>query len=181
MYRISEFLERILSERGISPNAFKWIAGEDVPLPYRDLLVHDRDMTSTLADFHRSALGLDVLNMSHDQGEYAREVILFAKDTRVPVEYGAIDLILDHFKPEEQEAIIEGNEPLGSILNRLEYPYRSHPNGFFSIKAPAVCREQFGCSEDVKLYGRYNKLMNAEGRVLALIVEILPEIKLGNL
>ena len=176
MYRISEFLERILSERGIAPRAFQWIEGDDVPLPYRDLLVHDRDMTSTLANFHGSELGLDVLNVSHDQGEYAREMILYAKDTRVPVEYGAIDLILNHFKSEEREAIIEGTEPLGSILNRLEHPYRSHPNGFFVIKAPEICQGQFGCSEDEELYRRYNKLFNAEDKVLALIIEILPKV-----
>lgn len=176
MYRISEFLERILSERDITPEDFQWIAVEDMPMPYRDLLVHDRDMTSTLSNFHGSELGLTVLNVSRDQGEYAREVVLFAKDTHAAVEYGAIDLILENFRPAEREAIIEGTEPLGSILNRMEHPYRSQPSGFFSIKAPGVCQEQFNCSENVELFGRYNQLFSAEDRVLASIVEILPEV-----
>jgi len=174
VYRVSEFLERILGERGIEPEAFRWIEGEAMPLPYRDLLVHDRDMTSTLSNFHGSELELNVLNVRHEGSEYAREVILFAKETRLPVEYGAIDIMLEHYRPAEREAIIEGSEPLGSILNRMEHPYRSRPCGYFSIAAPRICQEQFRCSENVDLYGRYNQLFSSEDNALASIIEILP-------
>lgn len=177
MYRVSEFLERILGERGIELEAFRWIEGEAMPLPYRDLLVHDRDMTSTLSNFHESELGLNVLKARHEGSKYAREVILFTKETRLHVEYGAIDIMLDHYRPAEREAIIEGSEPLGSILNRMEHPYRSRPCGYFSIAAPLICQEQFGCSEDVELYGRYNQLFSSDDKELASIIEILPRVE----
>jgi hypothetical protein len=174
VYRLSEFLERIFAERGIYPDAFHWIAGEDVPMPYRDLLVHDRDMTSTLANFHGSELGLKVLNVRREPDEYAREVILYAKDSGKAVEYGAIDMHLEHFRPEERQAIVEQGEPLGSILNRMEHPYRSAPCGFFSILAPSICQQEYHCGADAVLYGRYNQLFSSEDKVLASIIEILP-------
>ncbi|OUW18902.1 MAG: hypothetical protein CBD18_01870 [Opitutales bacterium TMED158] len=175
VYRLSEFLERLFLERGIEANAFHWIDGPAMPLPYRDLLVHDRDMTSTLANFHGSELGLKVLNVHRQSGEYAREVILFAKTTGRAVEYGAIDMHFEHFRPDERDAILEGSEPLGSILNRMEHPYRSAPRGFFSIAAPEVCQEQFGCAEGAELFGRYNQLFSSKDKVLASIIEILPQ------
>lgn len=174
MYRLSEFLERIFAERGIYPDAFQWIGGDDVPMPYRDLLVHDRDMTSTLANFHGSELGLKVLNVRREPNEYAREVILYAKDSGKAVEYGAIDMHLEHFRPEERQAIVEQGEPLGSILNRMEHPYRNAPCGFFSILAPSICQQEYRCEADAVLYGRYNQLFSSDDKELASIIEILP-------
>lgn len=147
-----------------------------MPLPYRDLLVHERDMTSTLANFHQSDLSLDVLSVTRVDGEYAREVMLYTKKTQAPVEYGAIDLVLENYRAEERAAILEGEEPLGSILNRMGHPYHSRPCGFFSIAAPLICQERFGCSGDVELYGRYNQLFSDEDKELASIIEILPRI-----
>ncbi len=165
-----------MGERGIGPKAFNWIDSEAVPPPYKELLVHDRDMTSTLAKYHGSAISLEVLNVVHEDDEYAREVILYAKENQVPVEYGAIDIELDNYREAEQAAIIEGSEPLGSILNKMEHPYHSRPSGFFSIAAPRICRESFDCSEGTELYGRYNQLFSDEEKVLASIIEILPRV-----
>jgi len=169
-----EFLERIVDEPSLSADSIQWIEGSDMPLPYRDLLVHKKDMTSTLANFHGSKIGLEVLKVETDGGGYVREVILFAESTGNPVEYGAIRIQLDAFKAEEREAIVAGKEPLGSILNRMHCDYHSRPRGFFSIQAPVVCQERFGCSEGETLYGRYNQLVNGEGKELASIIEILP-------
>ena len=41
--------------------AFEAIPGADLPEPYRKLLFHDRDMTPTLEDYHRSDIHIEVL------------------------------------------------------------------------------------------------------------------------
>ena len=56
------FLERIVDELSSSAGSFHWIEGSEMPVPYRDLVVHKKDMTSTLADLHSSGIGLEVLN-----------------------------------------------------------------------------------------------------------------------
>lgn len=174
MDRFPEFLERIVDEPGLSAGSFQWIEGSDLPLPYRDLLVHKKDMTSTLANFHHSKICLEVLKARTDGGAYVREVVLFAESTGNPVEYGAIRIQLDRFQADERDAIVGGKEPLGSILNRMHCVYHSRPRGFFSIQAPVVCQKRFGCDEGETLYGRYNQLVNGEEEELASIIEILP-------
>lgn len=175
MDQLPEFLEKIVDDSSLSADSFQWIEGSDMPLPYRSLLVHQKDMTSTLASFHNSKIGLEVLKVVADEGAYVREVVLFAESNRVPVEYGAIRIELGRFRAEEREAIVEGKEPLGSILNRMQCVYFSRPRGYFSIHAPAVCQKRFGCDENIVLYGRYNQLVDGEERELASIIEILPQ------
>ena len=174
MDQFPDFLERNLDELSLSAGSFHWIKGSEIPLPYRDLVVHDKDMTSTLADFHSSGIGLEVLKETNEGSGYVREVVLFAEPTGKPVEYGAIQIQLDHFRPEVCNAIVEGKEPLGSILNRMQYTYASRPKGFFFIQAPLVCQKRFGCSEDSILHGRYNQLFKNEENEHSSIIEILP-------
>ena len=168
------FSELIVDKLSLSAGSFHWIEGSEVPRPYRDLLVHNKDMTSTLADFHSSGSGLEVLNETNEGSGYVREVVLFAEPTGKPVEYGAIRIQLSRVRPEVSNAIVEGKEPLGSILNRMQYTYASFPKGFFFIQAPLVCQKRYGCSEDSLLYGRYNQLFNNEENEIASIIEILP-------
>jgi len=174
MNEVSKFLLEILSGRGILPETIKWIDGPAMPQPYRGLLVHERDMTSTLEAYYDSKVSLEVVNVTHEKGEYVREVLLNSQVLDKAVEYGAIEVVLDHFPAVEKEAIIAGREPLGSILNNMDHPYFSRPRGFFSIVAPKICQERFGCGENDLLYGRYNKLSNGKNETLASIIEIMP-------
>lgn len=131
-------------------------------------------MTSALAQFHRSDIGLKVLVEENDSTEYCREVILVSKKSGKPVEYGAIQIWLDAFPDKEKQLIMEGKQPLGGILNQMDSPYVSSPHGYFSIAAPEICRQRFQCKEGETLFGRYNRLSDAEGGELASIIEILP-------
>jgi len=116
---------------------------------------------------------LEVPNETNEGSGYVREVALFAETSGKPFEYGAIRIQLDHFRQEVRNAILEGKEPLGSILNRMQYTYASRPKGFFFIQAPLVCQKRFGCSEDTLLYGRYNQFFNNEENEIESIIEIL--------
>tara|TARA_B100001093_G_scaffold261793_1_gene250209 strand:- start:1038 stop:1373 length:336 start_codon:yes stop_codon:yes gene_type:complete len=105
------FLEHIVDELSLSAGSFHWIEDSEMPRPYRDLSVHNKDMASTLADFHRSGMGLEVLKETNEGSGYVREVVLFAEPTWKPVEYGATRIQLDHFRREARSAIVEGEEP----------------------------------------------------------------------
>ncbi len=175
-YQFSEFLQEILDQREIVPSSFNWMAGQSMPQPYRDLLVHQGDMTTTLEKYHQSPVALEVLQVTHEEGDYVREVILNKQTTGEPIEYGAIDIVLNHFPSREKDAIVSGKEPLGGIMNRMDHPYFSRPVGYFSLPAPSICQERFSCSPNTTLYGRHNKLVNEDDETLASIIEILPSI-----
>ena len=102
-----------MRQRGIDASAFRWLEPESIMEPYRRLLAHDSNMISTLANFHVSEIGLEVLAEDSDSTEHCREVILLSTLIDKPVENGAIQIWLDAFPAREQAAIVEGRQPSG--------------------------------------------------------------------
>jgi hypothetical protein len=151
-----------------------WIPGSEVPPPQSDLLVHDRDMTTALGDFHGDRITLTVLRARHDGDLYHREVTLNTAADGRPVEYGLIVIHLDAFPVELRARIVEGQTPLGTILNESGLPYLSQPQGFYAVPAAVLDRVFRPSSGGEVLYGRYNQLVRGDGPCLARILEILP-------
>ena len=66
------------------------LPGEQVPEPYRTLLVHETDMTPTLEKFHGGDIHLRILNREQRDDFYFREVVAAnAMAANKPVEFGA--------------------------------------------------------------------------------------------
>jgi len=155
--------------------AIQSVVGQDVPQPYQSLLVHQRDMTSTLSQFHDDEIELKVLSLQNGGGAYYREVLLLAKRDQRPVEYGAIRICLEHFSEPARDAIVSASTPLGQLLHDYQIKYLSRPSRFLAIECDDYIAGLFGCQDRPTLYGRHNTLYNANNRAhLAEIVEILP-------
>ena len=56
------------------------VAAEDVPKPYRGLLVHTHHMTITVEGFYGEPVDVRVLESRQDGEEYARKILLTLKD-----------------------------------------------------------------------------------------------------
>lgn len=171
-------LSPILARSHIAETPMHWIGGGQVPPPYQGLLVHDHDMTSALEGFHAEPISLEILQSEQDGELYLREVVLHAATSGKPVEYGVIEILLDSFPEDLRPLILDGHLPLGQILNESGLPYRSEPQGFFSVLAAdlADLADLFPASAGGEiLYGRYNHLIRADNsKTLAKILEILP-------
>lgn len=150
------------------------LAPEALPEPQRTLLVHDRDMTRTLEQFHRGTIHLELLSWHQEDGAYWREVVLRMDGSEKPVEFGAIRITLEHFEEPWRSQIVEGHCPLGGILNASGIGFRSSPEAYFSITSDPFVTGVLGLRGSPTLYGRRNRLRSAEGELLAEIVEILP-------
>src|SRR5215213_1525256 len=97
---------------GVPLPAYSVVSGAEVPEPYRQLLVHEGDMTSRLETFHRGEIVLTVLHRDETPAGYEREVVLRIEETALPVEYGAIEIDLDAFSPTLRKMILEEHLPL---------------------------------------------------------------------
>ena len=150
------------------------LAGEEMPEPYRGLLVHHRDMTPTLEQYWGSDILLDVLARSEVDGELLRHVILRASTGR-PVAFGAIRIPLDPFPEAARVDILSGRAPLGALLREYAIEHESAPAGFFRMAPNAMTRQAFGWREAAEHYGRHNRLSSDKG-LLAEVVEILPAL-----
>jgi|TARA_B100001059_G_scaffold55058_2_gene49701 hypothetical protein len=153
--------------------SFLWIKPAEVEQPYRDLLCHEHDMTSTLAEFHGGEVELQIFDEGSDSDCYFREVLLRVGNK--PVEYGLIRIFLGNFPTGLGSAITEGCKPLGTILNESGLEYFSRPGGFLKISGKTFQPDFFPSSGGGFLFGRYNELVGANEEVLARIIEILPK------
>jgi hypothetical protein len=154
--------------------AIEQIDGDEVPEPYRDLLVHTRDMTPTLEKFHGERIYLNVISRQTRGDFYFREVILLTQRMRTPVEFGAIKINLALIPPLARRLILEEEEPLGTILEETHVVHTSKPKAFLRIPADAFITGALQLSGKHVLYGRRNTLFDTQQRALAEIVEILP-------
>lgn len=150
------------------------VAGDSVPDPYRGLLVHHRDMTSTLAAFHGEPIALEVIRRELRHEAYLREVVLRGAQSGKPVEFGAIRINLQHFDPEPRRRILDESGPLGQILADCKVKYSSRPKTFLRITADEFIAGMLAVPLGAALFARRNTLLDPKLNALAEIVEILP-------
>jgi chorismate-pyruvate lyase len=151
--------------------------GEAVmPEPYRALLVHDRDMTSTLERFHQEPIVLRSVASKQRGRSLFRQVVLLGMRSGAPLEFGAIRIDLAGFSSLAQEEILEARKPLGAILADHAVAYESRPQCFFSLRSDPCMEELLELESLHRLYGRQNVLWGPGGQPLAEVVEILPRV-----
>jgi chorismate-pyruvate lyase len=172
MTEIMDEIGDLLFGERLTNAAYHSLEALEMPQPYRQLLCHRDDMTSTLARFHGGEVTLRIFQEVREAEVYKREVLLSVKKT--PVEYGVIRFYLENFPDPERDRILSGKEPLGSIVTTSGMEFRSSPRRFLAFPEASFTREFFPSSDGETLYGRYNCLINAEGQYLARILEILP-------
>ena len=145
-----------------------------MPEPARSLLVHERDMTRTLEQFHLGSLHLRVLSRRRSEESYWRESVLELDGSNRPVEFGAIRIDLPRFAEPWRSQILEEHLPLGGILNASGVRYTSRPTAYLRFQPDAFITCALHFSESVPVFGRQNALRDSAGNILAEIIEILP-------
>lgn len=147
---------------------------DEIPAPYRGLLVHRSDMTSTLQRHHGETVVLRVLDRKVADGELARHIVLEGARTRRPVEYGAARIRLDALDEGARREVLECRVPLGGILARHGVAFGCCPGGYFRVRSNALIERALGLARPEWLYGRCNCLADGDGATIAEVVEILP-------
>ena len=167
---LSEFYE----QAGLSLPSVARVEGQDIPAPYRSLLVHEHDMTPTLEDAYRRSIQLRVLQYQRRDNVVSRQVALAVEGNEKPVAFGAIKMHLEHFPPRARRMVLERKQPLGTILRTQGIEHTSHPDAFVRVTSDAVINGALQLSGSYQLFGRRNVILDSEQRTLAQVVEILP-------
>ena len=170
LFPLDTFYER----DGLPLPSVQEVPGEDVPQPYHRLLCAAHDMTPTLESFHGEPIDLSVLERRVDTHTMARLVVLTLRESRKPVEFGAIIINLNCFPPEARALVLEGQVPLGTILGRHCIAHLSCPQAYLRVASDERMNEALRLTESSPLYGRRNYLVTPEGLILADIIELLP-------
>lgn len=161
---------------GRSLPAHRAVSPDLIPEPQRTLLVHHRDMTSTLEQFHDRRIHLEVLSQEIHGNCLHRQVVLLLDDTDEPVEFGATRVHLDRFAEPWRSDIVAARRPLGGLLNAARQPYLSRPSAFIAVEPDPFLSAalRIATPSPKALYGRQNTLRTPEGLEIAEILEILP-------
>lgn len=167
-------LDEFYAQLGLTLPPLEQVDGEAVPQPYKQLLVHNDDMTPTLEKFYAQDIHLRVFGRRRKGNEYFREVVLLLDNNDQPVEFGAIKIDLELFSDEAKKQILEERRPLGHILNEGGIKHSSRPKAFLRVASDKVINEALQLTGAHVLYGRRNTLFDSQDRPLAEIVEILP-------
>ena len=150
------------------------LEGQEVPEPYRGLLVHDRDMTPTLAEAYRETMELRILQKIVREDVFTRKIVLKGADSGRIVVFAAIKIYLDHFDAEGRRLILAGGKPFGTILHEQGIRHFSRPEAFIQVLADDWIRGALSLADASPLYGRRSALWNSTGNALAQVLEILP-------
>jgi hypothetical protein len=169
-------LERFYEKLGLPLPGLHEIQGEDMPQPYKGLLVHSSDMTPTLESFYRQPIRLTVLTREQQDFSYLREVVLKSANDARPVEYGVIRICLDHLPPTASRKVLDEQRPLGNILQGEAIPHLSWPQAFFRVQSDSHLGHVLYLSQPATLYGRRNVLLDGSRRLLAEVIEILAPV-----
>jgi chorismate-pyruvate lyase len=166
-------LQRFYEPAGLAAPVLEELKGTEMPQPYRALLVHSSDMTSTLASFYGETPRLRVLTRERRDDSYKREVVLWVTEGARPIEYGVIRIHLDRLPPAARQLVLQEERPLGAILNAEAIAYLSWPQAFFRLKSDAHAGAALGLQHPDFLYGRRNVLLDGSRRLLAEVIEVL--------
>jgi chorismate-pyruvate lyase len=175
LYPLTEFYEH----SGTPLPAASRIDGESVPAPYRELLVHDRDMTPTMEAACGRKVQLRVLHFSVRDEVLSRQIVLVPEGLSKAVVFGAIRIYLRYFPDEARRLVLELKQPLGAILYTRNIPHVSRPDAYFQVRADQVINAALGLAGSAILYGRRNVLLDDYGNTLARVLEILPPAQAG--
>jgi chorismate-pyruvate lyase len=150
-------------------------APEDIPFPYRSLLVHTNDMTLTLERHFGGPLVVRALSTLATGDWYLRRVLLAQEYSGRPVEMGAIRINTGRL-PESIRCQIRKNQiPLGRLLRDGGVDFESRPRAFLAVTPNPEMMGVFWMREARTLYGRRTEIY-VSGSKIGDIVEILPVV-----
>jgi chorismate-pyruvate lyase len=166
-------LDFVYARSGVALPQVRAIDPDEIPLPYRSLLVHDIDMTLTLERHFGGRVALRPLATFTSGPWYFRRVLLAQEYTGRPVEMGAIRIKVGAFPDRIRKQILKNDVPLGRLLRDGGVKYESRPKTFLAVSPNPEMMGVFWMREAKTLYGRRTEMIH-NGVKIGDIVEVLP-------
>ena len=168
-------LDRVCARAAVAMPRVSVILPDQIPKPYRSLLVHDSDMTRTLERHVGDRAVLRLLSAFSSGASYFRRILLVQESLGRPIALGAIRVRLDAFTPQLRTKILAGRIPLGRILREGRFAYTSTVKALLAVEPTPEIMGIFWMPESKVLYGRRSAMFRDETKI-ADIVEILPPL-----
>jgi len=166
-------LDRVCARASVAMPRVTVVSPDQIPQPYRSLLVHDSDMTRTLEDHGGDRAVLRPLSTFLSGASYFRRILLVRASSGRPLALGAIRVRLDAFPPRLRTKILARQIPLGRILREGRFAYASTVKALLAVEPTPEIMGIFWMRESKTLYGRRSEMFRDNTKI-ADIVEVLP-------
>ena len=97
---------------------FEKVSPDEMPEPYRRLLVHRHHMTVAMEECHHGHVDVRVLQAKQDASHYFRQSLLSRQSDGRVVQLGIVRINFDYLDPVIRQEIVAEHTPLGRILIR---------------------------------------------------------------
>lgn len=151
------------------------VSPNQIPEPYRSLLVHTHHMTVTVEQFYGDRVEVRVLETRTVGTEYSRKILLALADDGKVVQFGIVFIDLELLAPKVRYEIVAGDTPLGRVLIQNDVLREVRPAGYVKVAPHATMRSWFKMAEDAILYGRLG-VITADGKPAIEVLEILAPV-----
>ena len=151
------------------------VSADEVPAPYRELLVHEHHMTVTVEKHHGGAVDVRILARRHTGDFYARKILLALHGTGPVVQFGIMKINLRHCNQQVREEIIAGQTPLGRILIQHNVLRRIEPTAYLRVLPDPAMMKWFGLDAPKPTYGRLAFIHCDEQPAVELLEIVVPE------
>lgn len=155
------------------------VGADEVPEPYRTLLVHHQHMTVTMERFHEERVALRILRRVREGDSYARMILLVLENSRRIVQFGIMRFDFRYCDDAVRDEILGGDTPLGRILiehNVLRY---IQPAGYLKIVPGASLLEYLEMQGPAEIYGRIANIF-CDGEPAVDLLEVSAPVPLRN-
>lgn len=149
------------------------VSADEVPNPYRDLLVHDSLMTPGLERFYSQKATLRVVEESRQPDRYARKILLGTRGANRVVEFAIIRIEACRCAERFWDVLMEGKTPVGTILTQNNVQTRVQADTFIEVTPGPELMTHFKMNMPEVLYGRF-ATHYWEGEPAVQVLEILP-------
>ena len=177
LYPLTEFY----GSEGAELPETREISPDEMPEPYRRLLVHNSEMTPSLEAAWGGKLHVRAVRHARQGSVYMRQSLLLLDGSETVTAMGAISINLDRFPERARRLILEEHVPLGGILRDHGIEHRCRPVAYFRVAADSTIGELLVVKTGGELFGRHNVMWDAREQVLAEVIEILPPKNPPNL
>jgi hypothetical protein len=154
------------------PVAVEPIAADDVPEPYRGLLVHHHHMTVTVEAFHGDRVRTRVLALRQEGLSYARKILLVTEGGGRVVQFGIVRVNLAFVNATVRAGIIRAQKPFGRVLIDNDVLRRIEPTAYLRLTPSPPWLTWFGMPASAPLYGRL-ALIHCDGRPAVELLEVV--------
>ena len=153
------------------------IPADELPQPYRRLLVHNHHMTVTVEAHYGDAVDVQVLACLQKGNEYARKILLGLHKGGKPVQFGLVRIDLGVCPEDVRNEILEGKTPLGRVLIQRDMLRRIEPTAYLKVKLGPTMAAWLGTTSGTETFGRLGVIYTGDQPAVE-VLEILAPVLL---